>query len=146
VNTTTGPEILVVTENDATTDAIERMGGHVTGCGGPQGSTCPIVEGDGCPMVDAAAGVVFELDLDDPYNTDILRCYRRTLGPLVPIVVVTDSDRSSPSLDGVAVTSELDDADIGGFIDRVELAAMARSALAELAGARPGPEGRRAGF
>ena len=61
--------------------ALESKGHEVIVCKGPGVSRrCPLVEQGSCALVDAADGVVFRLDLDDPYNRDILRCYREDLG------------------------------------------------------------------
>lgn len=139
VTSSTAPTVLRVgTEVDSVwARSIDESTTHSTVCGGPAGSTCPIVEGDGCSLVDDAAGIVFELDLDDAYNREILRCYRTRPGPQIPIQVVApvdQQDRHRDLLAGTTVTSEVTDRTIGDFIDRVELAALARRALSDLVG------------
>ncbi len=75
--------ILDVTSRDAAPDKefLEKLG-H------PVGHACPILKG-GCPMVDAAHGVIFQLDLDRPQHRAILKRYQE---------VLTRMYRSWPSL------------------------------------------------
>lgn len=128
---------------------LEASGAAVLECDGPNGSTCPLVEGQGCSLVDDAAGIVFELDLDDPYNREILRCYRERSGPRTPIQVIASPDRRErhrDSLTGVPVMSEPAVPALANFVDRVELADMARRALSELVGSEPLPRSSRSSW
>ncbi|MDK1038079.1 MAG: hypothetical protein QGD91_04000, partial [Actinomycetota bacterium] len=62
--------ILDVTSMDAAPDKefLEKLGHPVLVCHGPGwGHACPIIK-DGCPLVDSAHGVIFQLDLDRPQH------------------------------------------------------------------------------
>jgi hypothetical protein len=81
--------ILDVTPGDGQFDArfLEAAGHPVSICHGPDhGTLCPVLK-DGCPMVDEAHGVVFQLDLDRPQHRAILRRYREVLSDDVPLWV-----------------------------------------------------------
>jgi hypothetical protein len=68
---------------------LERTGHEVVLCHGPdEGTLCPLLAGTGCEKVDGAHGIVFALDLDKPQHRAILRRYRTTTAPDVPIRVV----------------------------------------------------------
>ncbi|GMQ98061.1 MAG: hypothetical protein BMS9Abin17_0566 [Acidimicrobiia bacterium] len=87
--------VLDVTASDATLDKdfLERIGHPVLVCHGPAwGRACPIIAGD-CPMVDAAHGVIFQLDLDRPQHRVILRRYQEVLKEDVPIMVVVTREQ-----------------------------------------------------
>lgn len=82
--------ILDVTHTDAAPDRefLEHLGHPVLVCHGPAwGRACPIIKGN-CPMVDAAHGVIFQLDLDRPQHRVILKRYQEVLDDDVPIVAV----------------------------------------------------------
>jgi len=103
--------VLDVTASDATLDKdfLERLGHPVLVCHGPAwGRACPIIAGE-CPMVDAAHGVIFQLDLDRPQHRVILKRYQEVLGDEVPIVVVVTPEQEeaySHLLGGVQVWQE----------------------------------------
>lgn len=68
-------------------DFLTRIETSVIGCCGPdhQGG-CPLLEGDACAKIEAADGVLFQLDLDRAEHRQILARYVRILD--VPIRVV----------------------------------------------------------
>ena len=81
--------ILDVTPGDGRFDTrfLESTGHSVLVCHGPEhGTLCPILR-DGCPKVEDAHGVVFQLDLDRPQHRAILRRYREVLAEDVPLWV-----------------------------------------------------------
>jgi hypothetical protein len=82
--------ILDVTPNDEPIDKklLERMGHPVQVCHGPEwGHVCSIVTGT-CPMVDAAHGIVFRLNLDRPVHRVILERYQEAVADDIPLAVV----------------------------------------------------------
>ena len=86
---------------------LEHLGHEVLVCHGPdQGSLCPILSGDGCPIAEDAHGIVFELDLDRAQHRAILAKYKSSLRDDVPIWVVASPDhatRHSELLSGLKV-------------------------------------------
>ena len=113
--------------SDITTDRsfLERLGHPVRVCHGPEhGHLCPILAGTGCPLLDEAHGVIFELDLDRPQHRAILRRYREIVAEDVPIRAVTTADqqnRYAADLVGIEVwTRELSAGDLDGFAAEVE--------------------------
>lgn len=69
-------------------DFLEGLGHQVEVCHGPpQGTICPILTDEGCPLAEGAHGIVFELDLDRPQHRAILRKYKGSLRTDVPIRV-----------------------------------------------------------
>lgn len=74
---------------------LERLGHPVEVCHGPaQGTICPILTDEGCPLAEGAHGIVFELDLDRPQHRAILRKYKRALRRDVPIRVSVRPDQT----------------------------------------------------
>jgi hypothetical protein len=120
--------ILDVTASDAAPDKdfLERLGHPVLVCHGPAwGRACPIIAGD-CPMVDAAHGVIFQLDLDRPQHRVILKRYQEVLGEDVPIVAVVTPEQEETYADllgGVQVWLEAPTiAKLDGFAALMETA------------------------
>jgi hypothetical protein len=74
---------------------LEGLGHDVAVCHGPhEGAPCPILFDGSCPMVDAAHGIVFELDLNSRDHREILAEYRRRLPDDVPIRVATSPEQA----------------------------------------------------
>ncbi|MBU1492993.1 MAG: hypothetical protein KJ956_03385 [Actinobacteria bacterium] len=124
---------------------LELLGHQVIICQGPDETRrCPLVENGACAMVDAADGVVFRLDLDDPYHRRMLRCYREQLGRTAPmhVVVAAGQERTHADLlEGLPVSVGEIGSGLGRFSSQVTMAAAARLVLSELA--TPGrPPGR----
>jgi hypothetical protein len=122
---------------DTERDSLQDAGHHVITCPGPTaGGGCPLVERGACAMVDAADGVVFRLDLDDPYHREMLRCYRSELGDATPLHVVVregQQERFADDLAGLPVSVGSLASGLPGFSAQVGMAAAARSMLSELA-------------
>jgi CheY-like chemotaxis protein len=73
----------------AQTAALDRAGFSVVSCGGPDalpGGVCPVVDGDGCPWIEAADVVLYDLDLDVAKDHEVLQALRRAY-PAVPVVL-----------------------------------------------------------
>jgi hypothetical protein len=83
------------------------LGHPVEVCHGPGGErVCPLVAGEGCPLVENAHGIVFELDLARPEHRAILRKYKSSLRDDVPIRVAVKPGQEqefAPLLKGVKV-------------------------------------------
>jgi hypothetical protein len=122
---------------DGEREKLEHAGHQVVTCPGPAATgECPLVERGACPMVDAADGVVFRMDLDDPYHREMLRCYRSELGEATPLHVVVEEgqeERFAEDLAGLPVTVGGLGAELPGFSAQVAMAAAARAMLSELA-------------
>lgn len=106
---------------------LERLGHPVQVCPGPPHATlCPILSGDGCPLMEEADGVVFALDLDRPQHRAILAKYQELLAEDVPVraVVLPGQDaRYADLLSGVQVwTHEPSTGDMDGFSAQIESA------------------------
>ena len=101
---------------------LEHLGHSVMVCHGPAWqSLCPILSGEGCPMVDQTHGVLFMLDLDRPQHRAILRRYQEVLREDVPIRVRATPDQAQEYADllrGVRVFEEA--VDLDGFAVEVE--------------------------
>jgi hypothetical protein len=113
------------------TDFLERLGHPVLLCHGPGGEKeCPLLADDDCGLVDAAHGVIFQLDLDRPTHRAILRRYQEVLRDDLPIraVVRPGQDRKyAELLRGVRVwTREPTAGDLDGFAAEVEAADTTR--------------------
>lgn len=81
---------------------LKDMSIPVVGCCGPELSGgCPLLRGEHCPKVDAADGVIFQLDLDRPEHRRILVKYMVELdareAPL-RVVVTEEQKRRWPKL------------------------------------------------
>ena len=73
---------------------LEDLGHRVMVCGGPEeGKLCPILSGEGCELAQGAEGIVFELDLERPQHRSILRKYKTSLRPDLPMRVVVPRDQ-----------------------------------------------------
>ena len=92
-------------------DFLEQLGHRVMVCNGPQpGVLCLILNGEGCPLAEAAHGIVFELDLDRPQHRAILGQYKSSLREDMPIRVVVSPDQAieyAPLLQGLRVWSHV---------------------------------------
>lgn len=122
---------------------LEERGHVVISCPGLGSGSCPLVEGRGCGLVNQAAGIIFRLDLDDPYHRKILQCYRRAPGRTVPIQVhVDDADaqRFADDLEGTTVVTDLTERELDEFSAAVTTADLARRALSDLVGPRMGSQ------
>ncbi len=85
---------------DFDTDFLEKLGHPVLVCHGPAEATCPILEEDGaCELIDAAHGVLFELDLDREQHRQILAKYQELLAEDVPIRAVVKAGQSDEYAD-----------------------------------------------
>jgi hypothetical protein len=125
----TGGLILDVTpfEGEFDRSFLERLGHPVLVCHGPEmGHLCPILK-DGCEMVNAAHGIVFQLDLERPQHRAILARYKTVVSEDTPIVAVVhggqrakyrellkdvqvwDEEPTAASLDGIAAEVEASD-------------------------------------
>ncbi|MCL1595612.1 MAG: hypothetical protein M3132_14790 [Actinomycetia bacterium] len=120
--------ILDVTPVDALIeqDLLARMGHPVLVCHGPDwGHACPIVAGD-CPLVDAAHGIIFQLDLDRPQHRVILKRYQEVVKDDVPLVAVVKPGQEityKKILSGVQVwTGKPSVAELDGFAAQTETA------------------------
>lgn len=67
---------------------LSGFGHPVMMCHGPQESPCPLLTGDECELVEAAHGIMFELDLDLPAHRAILLRYQELLPEDIPIRAV----------------------------------------------------------
>jgi hypothetical protein len=120
--------ILDVTPGSAALDGdfLERLGHPVLVCHGPDEGECPLLEADGCELVDQAHGVIFKLDLDRPYHRSILRRYQRVFADDVPIRAVVTAEqagRYADLLGGVQVwTHDPTVGELDGFAAEVEAA------------------------
>ena len=123
--------ILDVTPNGQDDRAfLEKLGHPVLVCHGPDmGHLCPLLKGS-CDMIDAAHGVVFQLDLERPQHRAILKRYQEVLPDDVPIAVVLQEgqqEKYRELLSGIQTwedeptVSELD-----GFAAEVEAADWTR--------------------
>ena len=79
------------------TGAARAAGYDVIACPGPRGegapgssSTCPLLRGEHCPLVDGADAIVVALRADDATTADIVAGHRRT-APEVPVVVAAST-------------------------------------------------------
>lgn len=119
--------ILDVTPADADYDRdfLERLGHPVLVCHGPDSHPCPLLE-EGCELLNAAHGVVFQLDLERPQHRVILKRYREILPDDVPIrAVVREGQRTKyADLLGPVQTWEHEPTigDLDGFAAQVEAA------------------------
>ena len=110
---------------------LEGSGHQVLVCHGPGvDHPCPIISGH-CELLDAAHGVVFQLDLAQPTHRAILQRYREELGPETPLgaVVRPGQEREHAELlDGVRVWTHSPTAgELDGFAAEVEAVDRERS-------------------
>ena len=117
---------IVSDEEDFDRSFLERTGHPVVICHGPGHTTCPILDGTGCPNVDEAHGIMFVLDLDQPQHRAILHRYREVTRPEVPIRAVVrpgQRERFASELDGIQLWEhEPTVAELDGFAAEVEAA------------------------
>ena len=104
---------------------LERLGHPVRVCHGPPHKTlCPILAGTGCPLVDEAHGIIFELDLDRPQHRAILKRYRQVVAEDVPIRAVIkpgQAEAHPEALDGIEIwTHNPSTGEMDGFAAEVE--------------------------
>lgn len=116
--------VLIDMPSGESTDAafLERLGHSVMVCHGPEPKTlCPILSGEGCPMVDDTHGVLFMLDLDRPQHRAILQRYKEVLREDVPIRVRATTDQQAAHADLLSGLHVWEDAvDLDGFAAEVE--------------------------
>ena len=113
------------TAADVDRELLERLDHPVVVCHGPpHASLCPILGKHGCPKVEGAHGIIFELDLDRPQHRAILKRYRELVAEDVPIAAVVrpgQDTRYAAALSGVSVyTSALTTGELDGFAAEVE--------------------------
>jgi hypothetical protein len=116
-------------DGDYDRDFLERLGHPVLVCHGPDSRPCPLLE-EGCEMLSAAHGVVFQLDLERPQHRVILKRYREILPDDIPIrAVVREGQRDKyADLLGPVQTWEREPtiSDLDGFAAQVEAADQTR--------------------
>lgn len=97
---------------------LEHLGHRVMVCPGPRaGTVCPILTGEGCELAENASGIVFELDLDTPQHRAILKRYKTSLRPDLPISVVVTHDQASRYADLLAGLSVMTHPPVAGDLD-----------------------------
>jgi len=109
------------------TSFLQTEGHPAMICHGPTETVpCPLVSGGGCPMAEAAHGILFQLDLDRPQHRAILERYKKVIREDVPIRVVTTDEKArqyASLLAGVQVwTHQPGIGDLDGFVAEVEAA------------------------
>lgn len=107
-------------------DLLERLGHPVLVCHGPADEPCPLLKEGSCDMLDAAHGVVFQLDLDRREHRRILERYQKVLDPATPLRVVVAPGQEvayAEILSGAQVwTHEPTAGELDGFASQVEAA------------------------
>ena len=106
-------------------ETLEKLEHPALVCHGPTwGELCPILRDGHCPLVGAAHGIVFALDLERPQHRAILKRYREVVGPDVPIRAVVRPEQVERYQDVLAEveiwTHEPTVADLDGFAAEVE--------------------------
>jgi hypothetical protein len=97
---------------------LERLGHDVLVCHGPPAMTlCPILEGEGCPIVESAHGIVFQLNLDSSQHRAILARYKEVLREDVPIWVVARQEQATRYTDLLAGVKVLTHSPFVGDLD-----------------------------
>ena len=86
--------ILDVTPGSAALDEefLEKLGHPVLVCHGPVEVACPLLADGSCDLLAQAHGVIFKLDLDQPYHRAILKRYQQVLADDIPIRAVVAAD------------------------------------------------------
>lgn len=116
--------ILDVTPGDTRFEAglLEKLGHPVLICHGPGEEVCPLIADGTCELLEAAHGVVFQLDLDRPDHRTILDRYQKVLDVPIRAVVKPGQDVTyADLLTGVQVwTHEPTAGDLDGFAAQVE--------------------------
>jgi hypothetical protein len=73
---------------------LTRLDVPVIGCCGPDArGGCPLLVGEPCPKIEAADGVIFQLDLDKADHRRILAMYAQQLDVPIRIVVSEEQRR-----------------------------------------------------
>lgn len=121
---------VTTTDGEFETRFLESLGHPVLVCHGPDfGKSCPVLKG-GCPLVEGAHGVVFQLDLARPIHRAILKRYQEVLADDVPLwacVQPGQDEEYGELLRGVqVVVGEPGAADLDGFAALVEASDMTR--------------------
>ena len=80
-----------------------RAGFEVLSCGG-MGQRCPALQGEPCPLAEAADVIVMALPPSDTRSRDLLAAHAR-LHPGVPIVVQTTAKRAALDATGCSISS-----------------------------------------
>jgi hypothetical protein len=106
---------------------LEGMGHPVLVCHGPgEEHDCPILHNDDCPMLDAAHGIVFQLDLDRAPHRAILARYKEIVREGMPLGVAVrpgQEETYADLLHGVHVWTHSPTAgELDGFAATVEAA------------------------
>jgi hypothetical protein len=106
---------------------LEKVGHPAVVCHGPhERDLCPLLAGRDCASFEAAHGIVFELDLDQPQHRAIVKRYQKLAAEGMPIRVVATPEqavRYRDALAGVEVwTHPPTAADLDGFAAQVEAA------------------------
>ena len=97
---------------------LERLGHAVLVCHGPPAKTrCPILKGEGCPVVETAHGIVFQLDLDRPQHRAILARYKEVIRDDVPIWVVARPEQATAHSQLLAGLKILSYSPVAGDLD-----------------------------
>ena len=109
---------------DVDRKVLEGSGHRVLVCHGPdKENPCPVLSGH-CELVDAAHGVVFQLDLARPMHRAILQRYREELDPETPLGAVVREGQDveyADLLEGVRVwTHSPTVGELDGFAAEVE--------------------------
>jgi len=119
--------ILIDSPGDVTFDRefLEKQGHPVLTCGGPgEKGRCPILEGEHCDKLDAAHGVIFELDLDRERHRLVLERYLEILPEGMPLQVMVkpgQHERYADLLDRVPTWAHEPSAgELDGFAAQVE--------------------------
>lgn len=119
--------ILIDSPTDVTFDRefLEKQGHPVLTCAGPGGKRpCPILEGKHCDKLDAAHGVIFELDLDREAHRLVLERYLEILPEGMPLQVVVkpgQHERYADLLDRISTWAHEPTAgELDGFAAQVE--------------------------
>jgi hypothetical protein len=99
---------------------LEGLGHDVEICHGPpQGTLCPILTDEGCPLAEGAHGIIFELDLDRAQHRAILDRYKSSLRSDIPIRVVVRPDQTSRYRDLLAGLRTWAQPPVAGDLDAV---------------------------
>jgi hypothetical protein len=118
-------DVSAVDEDSIDRSFFQGIGHPVLVCHGPpRGSLCPILMGKDCSFIDAAHGVIFELDLDRQQHRAILERYKAIVSDQVPLRVVIrpgQEEEHAEFLDGVEVWTERPSRqDLDGFVASVD--------------------------
>lgn len=118
---------------------LERLGHPVLVCHGPNDDACPLLDDGSCELLDAAHGVVFQLDLDHPEHRRILQRYQKVLDPATPLRVVVEPGQETTYAGLVAGVQVWTHAPTAGDLDGLAAQVEAADVAAETG---EGPAGR----